>query len=64
MAVPTQDISSSVLEKIDTFNSLAGHLADNLSNFNRGKGWKPTKDPMWKDFMKGQEKLKDLQVGE
>ncbi|XP_066936538.1 platelet binding protein GspB-like [Clytia hemisphaerica] len=61
-AVPTQDISSSVLEKINTFNSLAGHLADNLSNFNRGKGWKPKKDPMWKSFMQGQEKLKDLQV--
>ena len=54
---------ANIVEKINQFTTLAEHLADNLSNFNRGKGWKPKQDPDWRSFLKSREHLKDIEVG-
>ena len=54
---------TTIVNKINQFTSLAKHLAENLSNFNRGKGWKPKQDPDWKSFLQSREHLKDIEVG-
>lgn len=54
---------TTIVNKINQFTSLAEHLADNLSNFNRGRGWKPKQDPDWKEFLQSREHLKDIEVG-
>lgn len=68
--VPQQEPSNQfypnreIIGKISRFNSLAGHLTNNLVNFNRGKGWKPVHDPHWRQFIDRQQRLENLKVAQ